>query len=98
MEESTRLKVEEILFKVSDALGVKIELKDEEEGKRLSPVFDSQAIVSKFMALMVYCGWNTPVFFAPPYNRVHADVEWWKSQLEKKSDATPETPEQPNGA
>lgn len=55
------------------------------EGERVEPAFDVNAMVSKFLALLVYSNQNVPVgAFMPPYNRVHADIEYWKQKFEHK--------------
>ena len=41
------------------------------------------SMVSKFAALLVYAGHTVPPsVFLPPYNRVHADIEYWKKKFE----------------
>lgn len=81
MEKLTKEKIEDIMKRVSDMMDVKFELVSVEDN-RLEPMFDVDAIVSKFMALLVYSGLNVPSSFAPPYNRVHADIEFWKKRFE----------------
>ena len=47
--------------------------------------------MSKILALMVYSGITVPSTFAPGYNRVHADVEFWKQFFVDKMKPVPET-------
>lgn len=74
-------KIHGILTAVSHALDVPIELIAEGPAGKLMPYFDINAMNSKLAALMVYVGANIqPV--CPPYNRVHADIEYWKKKFE----------------
>lgn len=74
-------KIHGILTAVCHALHVPIELVADGPEGRLMPYFDINGINSKITALMVYVGANIqPV--SPPYNRVHADVEFWKKIFE----------------
>lgn len=67
---------------ISKLLDVEIVfLNTEENQNRLVPAFDVNAVISKFIALCVYRSMNVPSTFAPPYNRVHADVEYWKNKF-----------------
>lgn len=82
-------KIHVILTQLSELMGVEVKIVDDpkEQGKAV-PAHNIDAIISKMMALFVFCGFNVPSSFAPAYNRVHADVEWWKQHFEAK----PETP------
>lgn len=83
-------KIHGILTAVSHALDVEIQLVADGPEGRLMPYFDINAMNSKLAALMVYVGANIqPV--SPPYNRVHADVEYWKRKFE--TIAVVETPQ-----
>ena len=66
-------------------LDVEIKLRLGNEGEKVDPSFDVNAMISKFLALLVYSNQNVPVgAFMPAYNRVHADIEYWKQKYEKK--------------
>lgn len=54
---------------------------DPQDQGRVIPAYDVNAILSKMIALFVFSGLSVPSSFAPPYNRVHADVEWWKKYM-----------------
>lgn len=90
----------EILIKLSDLVGAEVTFHpvQEDEG-RVIPAFNVDAIVSKTIAFLVFCGINIPpASMLPPYNRVHADVEWWKkriAEMEQKTDGSAK-PEQSN--
>jgi hypothetical protein len=94
MSDDTRKKIDEIFTQLSDLLHVPIDFKQvlEEEGI-VVPAYDVNAIISKQLALFVYAGLNVPNSFAPPYNRVHADVEWWKQIFEKESKKAEQAPD-----
>lgn len=80
-------KIDEVLREISELLDVKIEFHPlKEDQGRVVPSYDVNGIISKLVALMIFSGLNVPSSFAPSYNRVHADIEWWKikmSELEK---------------
>lgn len=76
-------KIHEILTKVSEALDVKVELVADGPDGKLMPYFDVNAMHSKIAALMVFVGANVQPL-CPPYNRVHADIEYWKKKFESK--------------
>jgi hypothetical protein len=80
----TQKQIDKILSTLSDLLQVPIEFRQtiEDQG-RVLPAYDVNAILSKQIALFVYTGLSVPSSFAPAYNRVHADVEWWKQHFEK---------------
>lgn len=75
--------VKEIMTKMSDLMGVEITfVQDTQDQGRVIPAYDVNGIFSKMIALCVYSSLNVPSTFAPPYNRVHADIEWWKKHFE----------------
>ena len=74
-------KVNKILTDVSDIFGVEVRFVQTEDEGKVRPSFNVDAVISKMIALFVYSGLNVPSSFAPPYNRVHADVEWWKNKF-----------------
>lgn len=81
--------IERIFSGISELLGVEIEMRAN-EGEKLKPHFNLDAIISKFLALMTYCGWNVPsAGILPSYNRVHADVEFWRKKFEVEAAAEP---------
>jgi HSP90 family molecular chaperone len=77
-------RIDQILKEISDLMGVPIQFHQaaEEDQGRVIPAYDVNAIISKMIALFVFSSVNVPSSFAPAYNRVHADVEWWKTQME----------------
>ena len=79
----TQQKIDNILKSLSQLMGSPIEyrLLQEDQG-RVLPVYDVNGIISKMVALLVYSGLSVPSTFGPPYNRVHADIEWWKKFFE----------------
>lgn len=77
------IKVEEIFLSVSKALKANVEFASEGEGMPVKPYFDINGIISKLTALMVYSGMTVPSNYAPAYNRVHADIEFWKKEFEQ---------------
>lgn len=94
MEESTETSTEapkqdrrdeviQIFAVISQMLDVEVKVSAGEEGQKVEPAFDVNSIVSKFAALLVFSGHTVPPgAFLPPYNRVHADVEYWKKKFE----------------
>lgn len=74
---------DQILKSLSELMGVPINYRplQEDQGK-VVPEYDINSIISKMLAFFVYNGLNVPINFAPAYNRVHADVEWWKRYME----------------
>lgn len=72
-----------ILLVVAEALKADVRMEPGKDGK-VYPQISIDELVSKLLALLVFCGANVPSHFAPAYNRVHADVEFWKKELEKK--------------
>lgn len=73
---------EAIFIELSQILDVEIKFEpDPSNDQKVSPVIDVASVLSKFMALMVYVGWSVPVNCMPPYNRVHADIEYWKKSF-----------------
>lgn len=83
----TEKKIEEILNGISKYLETEITLiEDPNNNNRVTPHYDMNGAVSKLIALFVYCGMNVPNSFAPPYNRVHADVEFWKKYFSNIED------------
>ena len=68
---------EVVLVKLSEAMGVAVMFQSAETGP-VTPTIDINAIISKLVALMVYVGWSVPANISPPFNRVNADMEYWK--------------------
>ena len=93
VSEKKDFKTEEIkrIFEdFSKLMGVEVTLIQDEVTQKVEPHFDLNSAISKLLALMVYSSITVPASIAPPYNRVHADVEFWKSRLdtlEKESQA-----------
>lgn len=76
-------RIDSVFMKISEALDVPVEFASHQETQKVKPHFDINAMVSKMTALLVYCGLNVPLSsVAPTYNRVHADVEYWKRKFE----------------
>lgn len=75
-------KIDNILNSLSDLMGIEVKFSpnNEDQGK-VNPVYDINGILSKMIALFVFSGLNVPTTFPPPYNRVHADIEWWKKEM-----------------
>lgn len=72
-----------ILILVSNTLDTEVVLVADETNKTV-PNFDVNGFVSKLIALFVYAGLNVPTSsLTPPYNKIHADVEYWKKKFEK---------------
>lgn len=91
MVKSTDEIVQEKLVSISDALEVKVEfVTNEANANVVHPAFNPDAMISKLLALLVYSGVSVPSTFAPGYNRVHADVEFWKAYIAEKT--KPEEP------
>lgn len=87
MDQGEQIKT--ILMKISDELGVEVKFApDTEDNGKVIPAFDVNAMISKMVALFVFSGLSVPSSFAPPYNRVHADIEWWKKTFEEASKQT----------
>jgi hypothetical protein len=74
--------VQQILTTISRALDVTVHLRPSPEQGRMAPHYDVVAILSKLLALFVYTGLHVPYAFPPAYNRVHADVDFWRRRLE----------------
>lgn len=92
----TKEKVDSILKNLSDLMGIPIQFHQTSEDQGIViPAYDVNAIISKMIALFVFSGLNVPSSFAPPYNRVHADIEWWKQQMESISKQPAQTEAQP---
>ena len=86
MEKST----EDILVKICDLMEAEVQLvADENNEGKVTPHLDINGAISKLMALLVYCGMNVPVDFGPSYNRVHADVEYWKKRFSSTAEVAP---------
>ena len=68
------------LFEIARNLECKIDFSDDAQNK-VSPVFSLDEMLSKLIGLLVYCGASVPIHSFPPYQRVHADVEFWKKHL-----------------
>lgn len=87
MKDSTEEKINDIFTKISDALDVPIGFaEDKDDQNKVIPVFDVNGFFSKLVALCVYSGFGVPSTFAPAYNRVHADIEFFKKKFESDSD------------
>lgn len=82
MEDRTSEEIRSILTTLSELTGTEVKFEEGDQG-RLQPIFDFNAIISKLFAVMVFCGITMNVSGLPPYNRVHADVEWWKSRFKE---------------
>ena len=83
MEKSTEERINQLLSEVSKLFDVEVALiADPQNENKVTYHFDMNAVVSKMIALWVYCGFNVPSSFAPPYNRVHADIEFWKHKFD----------------
>lgn len=97
-------KIDQVMTELSNIMGVKIEFAaDPEDQGRALPVYNIDAVVSKMLAFFVFTGLTVPSSFAPPYNRVHADIEWWKSQMAEieaahKAELEKNTEKPPEGA
>ena len=85
MEKSTEFPTS-IMIAVSQALDTEVKFQEPSEGLEIQPGFDVEGILSKMMALLIYSGLFVPANFQPPYNRVHADIEYWKKRFEAKPD------------
>ena len=82
MEKVAEEKIEKILKEMCGLMGVEITLvADAEKNNELIAHYDVNAVISKQLALFVYCGWNVQPL-GPAYNRIHADIDWWKKQFE----------------
>ena len=92
-------RIDDILFKMSDVFHVPVQFLDGDDMK-VNPAFDVNAMVSKFVGLMVYGGVDVPSAFAPSYMRVHADVDFWKRHFEELKNKAEESakPEAPQGS
>lgn len=73
--------IQEIFSVICDMTGAEVRLDAPVDGGKAKPAFDINGAISKLVALSVYCGMNVPNSFAPSYNRVHADVEYWKKRF-----------------
>lgn len=90
MPETAKEKIDGILTSMSDLMGVKIEfVQDGEDQGKVIPAFDINAILSKMVGLCVFSGLSVPSSFAPTYNRVNADIEWWKKTMAELENSTP---------
>lgn len=76
-------KIQEIFSVICDITESQVRLGQLGEGEKVKPEFDINGTISKLVALTVYCGMNVPTSFAPSYNRVHADIEYWKQRFKK---------------
>ena len=96
--------VQDKLTKVSDAREVPVNfVASEKEANHVKPAYNPDDMISKLIAILVFSGVNIPITFAPPYNRVHADVEFWKrfmaaSQTVSELAPEPATETQPEPA
>lgn len=75
--------INEIFSIVCDITHSEVRLEPGKEGEQAKPSFDINGAISKLVALSVYCGLNVTASFGPSYNRVHADVEFWKQYFQK---------------
>lgn len=76
-------RIQEIFSVICDITGSDIKLEAAADGGKAKPAFDINGAISKIVALSVYCGMNVPASFGPAYNRVHADVEYWKKRFQE---------------
>ena len=84
MEKSTDQIVQDKLTAISDALEVPVQFAaNEADANVVRPAYNPDAIISKLLALLVFSGISVPSTFAPGYNRVHADIEFWKKYMAK---------------
>lgn len=83
MEDIVRNKIEGKMKAISEVLDVEFLLVKDESTQRIEPNFDVNAMLSKFVALMVYCGFSVPSTIAPAYNRVNADIDYWKRHFDE---------------
>lgn len=92
MEKLTEQKVDKIFTEMHALMGEEVILvADPEQENKLIAHYDINAVVSKFIGLLVYSGLNVPTqVFTPPYNRVHADVEYWKNKFLAEEQKTAE--------
>lgn len=88
-EKSPSDQIHDILKVISEQLGVDVVMADSEGDNKVMPYYDVNSMLSKLLALMVFIGVVVPSQ-GPPYNRVHADVEWWKNRLKERKEVTPE--------
>ena len=79
---STDEQIQEIFAVICDLTGAEVRLDSASDGGKVKPAFDLNGAISKIVALSVYCGMNVPNDFGPSYNRVHADVEYWKQRFQ----------------
>ena len=80
-ENSVNEQINEIFSVICDMTGSEVKLEAPVDGGKAKPAFDINGAISKIVALSVYCGMNVPASFGPAYNRVHADVEYWKQRF-----------------
>lgn len=75
--------ISSIIVNISKELGVPVAMvPDDSEKGKLLPRCDINCTISRYLALLVYMGLNVPNNIAPPYNRVHADIEYWRKRFE----------------
>ena len=82
-QQSEDEQIQQIFSILCDITGSEIKLSAAADGGKVQPAFDINGVISKIVALSVYCGMNTPNSFGPSYNRVHADIEYWKKIFQK---------------
>ena len=91
MEKSTEFGENQVggrIVAVAQALAAEVQFEEAPDGK-LSPRVSVDEIISKFVALLVYGGATIGPLFLPNYNRVHADVEFWKKTISEIDKAKP---------
>ena len=70
------------LGQISKILDIEVTMIASGEDQKVVPHYNVDATFSKYLALLIYAGLTVPVGFAPHYNRVHADIEYWKKKFE----------------
>ena len=91
MEKSSEQIACEIFKNVSDMLSVPVHMVvDAQDQNLVKPAFNPDALVSKIVALFVFCGITMPSNISPNYNSVHADIEFWKNRLSEMAASSKE--------
>ena len=54
------------------------------DNNKLQRTFNMNAVLSKFVALMVYSGLEVSTNISPSYTRINADIDYWKRNFEEK--------------
>ena len=77
---------------LSDILEVEVKFSQDGNDQNLvHPVYDVNEMLSRLVGLFVLTGLHVPVSFAPSYNNVHANVEFWKESIKKQTEQNPES-------